>query len=84
MNGTDVLVLVNTGTNESPVWTAVGSQRDCSFEETNEEIDMSSEDGRAKRVIAGRYASTLSLDALYVPDDTAYLDLKTASGTARW
>ena len=78
MNGADVLLLANTGTDETPVWTAVGSQRDMSIEETNEEIDMSSKDGRAKRVIAGRYGSTLSMDALYVPTDTAYLALRTA------
>lgn len=70
MNGTDILLLVNG--------TAVGSQRDVTFEETNEEIDMSSKDGRAKRVIAGRYGSSVSLDAVYVPSDAAYLLLKAA------
>lgn len=79
MNGTDVLLLANTGTDETPVWTAVGCQRDMSIEETNEEIDMSSKDGRAKRVIAGRWSASISLDALYVPDDTAYLALWNAS-----
>jgi len=78
MNGADVLLLVNTGTLNSPTWTAVGSQRGVTFEETNEEIDVSSKDSRAGRVIAGRYGATLSLDALYVPNDAAYLALKTA------
>jgi len=70
VNGTDILVLVSG--------TAVGSQRDCSFDESNEEIDMSSKDSRAYRVIAGRYKASLSLDALYVPDDASYQALKTA------
>ena len=78
MNGTDVLILVNTGTEASPVYTAVGSQRGASLSETNDEIDISSKDSRAGRYLAGRYGSTLSLDALYVPNDTAYLALKMA------
>ena len=78
MNGTDVLLLVNTGTAAVPSYEAVGSQRDVSFEEATEEIDVSSKDGRSKRVLPGRYSATLSLDALYVPTDAAYLALKDA------
>jgi len=78
MNGSDVVLLVNTGTALVPAYEIVGSQRDVSFEETTEEIDVSSKDGRAKRVIAGRYASSISLDALYVPSDAAYQALKDA------
>ena len=78
MNGTDVLVLVNTGTEVSPVYTAVGSQRDASLDETNDEIDISSKDGRAGRYLAGRYGATMSLEALYVPDSVGYLALKSA------
>ena len=78
MNGADILLLVNTGTDQSPTWTAVGSQRGCTFEETNEEIDMSSKDSRAYRVIAGRYSAKLSMDALYIPNDAAFLALNAA------
>lgn len=78
VNGSDILLLVNTGTAEVPVYEAVGSQRDVTIEETTEVIDFSSKDGRAKRVGAGRYGSTLSLDALYVPTNDAYLALKAA------
>ena len=78
MNGTDVLILVNTGTEGAPVYTAVGSQRGASLSETNDEIDISSKDSRAGRYLAGRYGSTLSLDALYVPSNLAYLALKMA------
>ncbi len=70
MNGTDVLLYVDG--------VVVGSQRDVTFEESTEEIDVSSKDGRAKRVLAGRYSSTVSLEALYVPTDTAYMSLKDA------
>lgn len=78
MNGASVLLLVNTGTDESPTYTAVGSQRGMTREETVDEIDTSSKDTGSRRVVGGRYGSTLSLDAVYVPDDTAYLALKTA------
>ena len=56
MNGTDVLLLVNTGTPTVPVYEAVGSQRDVTFDEATEEIDVSSKDSRAKRVLPGRYS----------------------------
>jgi TP901-1 family phage major tail protein len=78
-NGTDFLLLVNTGTEEIPVYEAVGSQRDATVEETTDTIDISSKDSRAMRVLPGRYASSISLGALYVPDNDAYLALKSAN-----
>jgi TP901-1 family phage major tail protein len=81
MNGTDFVLLVNTGTEQSPSYVVVGSQRDATVDETTESIDVSSKDGRAKRVLPGRYSSTISLDALYVPDDAAYQALVTANRT---
>lgn len=78
MNGTDILLLVNIGTPTVPVYQAVGSQRDVTFDEATEEIDVSSKDGRAKRVLPGRYSASLSLDALYVPTNADYQALKDA------
>ena len=78
MNGTDVLLLVNTGTVAVPVYEAVGSQRDVSFDEATEEIDVSSKDSRAKRVLPGRYSASLSLDALYGWTDDGYRALRDA------
>jgi TP901-1 family phage major tail protein len=72
MNGSSVLLLVNTGTEQAPSYEAVGSQRDVTFEEATEEIDVSSKDSRFKRVLPGRYSANVSLEALYVPTDTAY------------
>lgn len=77
-NGADILLMVNVGTEAMPQYLAVGSQRDFSREETTEEIDVSSKDSRAARVIAGRYGSTISLEALYVPTDEGYLALRDA------
>jgi hypothetical protein len=77
-NGTDVLLLVNTGTPTVPVYEAMGSQRDVSFEETTAEIDISSKDSRAWYGLPGRYKATLTLDALYIPDNAGYLALQAA------
>lgn len=70
MNGSDILLLVDG--------VAVGSQRNTSFDESTAEIDMSSKDGRAMRVIAGRYSSKIAMDSVYVPTDAAYALLKAA------
>lgn len=79
MNGTDLLLLVNTGTTEAPTYEVVGSQRDATLDEASDTIDFSSKDSRAQRVAPGRYSGTISLDALYVPTDTAYQKLKAAN-----
>lgn len=79
MNGTDLLLLANTGTPTVPVYEAVGSQRDATIEENSDTIDFSSKESRAQRVWPGRYSSSISLDALYVPTDAAYLALKAAN-----
>jgi TP901-1 family phage major tail protein len=78
MNGADFLLLVNTGTEADPVYEAVGSQRDASIDESNDSVDVSPKDSGTHRVIPGRYSSKISLDALYVPTDRAYLALRDA------
>lgn len=79
MNGTDLLLLVNTGIPMIPAYSIVGSQRDAKIDEATATIDVSSKDSRAQRVLPGRYSSTLTLDALYVPSDAAYQALKNAN-----
>lgn len=78
INGSDVLLLVNTGTAAVPAYEAVGSQRDVTFDESTEEIDVSSKSSRAKKILPGRYSATLSLDALYVWSDDGYQALRDA------
>jgi TP901-1 family phage major tail protein len=78
INGTEILLLVNTGTPALPVYEAVGSQRDATFGETTDAIDVSSKDGRAKRVLPGRYTAEVTAEALYVYSDAAYQALKDA------
>lgn len=78
INGSSILLLVNTGTPTVPVYEAVGCQRDVTFNENTAAIDVSSKESRAQRVIAGRYSADLSLDALYVWEDAGYLALREA------
>lgn len=77
-NGSDILVLINTGTPSVPSYTVMASQRDVTFDEATEEIDVSSKDARHKRVLPGRYSCNMSFDSLWVPTDAAYQALKAA------
>lgn len=74
MNGADILLYAEV----SNVQTVIGSQRGVTFDETSAEIDVSSKTTRSGRYIGGRYGATVTLDALYVPSDTAYQALKAA------
>jgi TP901-1 family phage major tail protein len=79
INGTDIMLLVNTGTPAVPVYEAAGSQRDATIDRNTAEIDASNKnDGADQIVAAGRRTSSISLDALYVPDDAAYQALRDA------
>lgn len=84
MNGADFLVLINTGTEETPVYEVVGCQRDATLDETTAEIDASCKTSRNTRVLPGRYKATLSLDGLYVPDDAAYQRMEEAMRTGEF
>lgn len=79
MNGTDLLLLANTGTAEVPAYEVVGCQRDASIDEATATIDVSCKESRATQVLPGRYSSSISLDALYVPTNDAYLAIKAAN-----
>jgi len=79
MNGADFLLLVDIGTPEAPAYKVVGGQRAATVDETTASIDVSSKDNLARRVIPGRYQSSVSLDALYIPDDEAYQALVEAN-----
>ncbi len=78
VNGTTVLLSVRTSSGPD-VYTAVGSQTGLSISESNDEIDYSSKDAREFTGAAGRYKSTVSLDALYIPANAGLVALKTAT-----
>ena len=77
--GSDILLLVNIGTDVSPNYQVVGSQRNVTFNETVTPIDLSSKDKREEKLDPrGRWACTVSLDTLYVPGQTEYAALQNA------
>jgi predicted secreted protein len=77
MNGSDVLILVNTGTDAVPIYSAVASQRDLTIDQSADEIDTSNKtSGRHAEFMPGRWQSSLSFGSLYVPNDGSYAVLQ--------
>ena len=84
INGADVLLLVDVGVS-TPSFVIAAGQRDVTFDESNNLIDISSKDtGRIEEVLMGRLTQTVTLDMLFINGDAGYLALKDASrnGTA--
>jgi predicted secreted protein len=84
MNGTDVLVKLDTGDSVEN-WVTIAGQRDVTMSESTNLIDVSSKDsGRHGNYLAGRITETIDLDALVIFSNAAYTALQTASrnGTA--
>ncbi len=84
INGADVLILVDVGVS-APSFVIAAGQRDVTFDESNNLIDISSKDtGRIEEVLMGRLTQTVTLDMLFINGDAGYLALKDASrnGTA--
>lgn len=75
MNGAQVLVLVQTG---SDVWTPVAEQTGLSSEESRNLIEAAAKGDDHMKHLYGRMSSTVELEALYVPDDTAMQAIRDA------
>ena len=79
INGADVLILVDVGVS-APSFVVAAGQRDVTFDESNNLIDVSTKDtGRIEEVLMGRLTQTVSLDMLFINGDAGYLALKDAS-----
>ena len=74
INGTEILVLIEAGGDA----TYIGSQKDASFSENSDIIDVSSKNSRARRILYGRYSWSISAEGLYVPDDAGQAALRAA------
>lgn len=83
MRGVDILIFINTGTEETPVWTAAGGQRNATLSETSEAMDVTTKDtgNGAYEYEYGLYGWSISADGVYVPNDVAFQFLKTAMRT---
>ncbi len=78
IRGSDVLLRINLGTSGSPNWSTVGSQTGVKFNDASDVVDVSSKESRARKLLAGRYQSKVSLDGLFVPGQAEYQNIKAA------
>ncbi len=77
--GVDILIMVNTGTEELPTWTPVGGQRGATLSESVETIDVTHKaSGGYKEYEYGYAGWSISADGVYIPDDIAYKALQDA------
>ena len=73
------LVKVNTGSEVSPTWTAVGAQRDAKLSRSMATIDVTNkQSGGWEESLPDNRSWSIDANALYVPDDTAYEALEAA------
>jgi TP901-1 family phage major tail protein len=78
MDGASVLVLVNLGDDVNPNWVAVAEQTSLSTETSRNLIEATSKDSDHTKWIYGKQDDTVSLESLYVPDDTAFKAIEDA------
>jgi predicted secreted protein len=85
INGSDILLYVNTGTESTPAWTAVGGQSGIKITETNGTKERKghklSPNGDAKEYNYDQYEWKVSLDGAYVSGETGLEALRTALRT---
>lgn len=79
IRGIDILVSVNTGTAETPVYTAVGGQRGATLNRSSETIDVSNKvSGDWKKSISGLKEWSVDADGLLALTDAGFAALETA------
>lgn len=77
IKGVDVLIEMNTGTVEAPVWTKIGGQRGGTINRDKDTIESTSKDSAGfKEFEAGLKEWTIETDGLVVVDDEAFSALE--------
>lgn len=76
--GNIVLLAVNVGTEADPIWEAVASQRNVTFNENRDLVDVSSKESDKQKNLPGRYTATIQLQHLYIPGSASFLKLRAA------
>lgn len=76
--GMSVLLMVNTGSEATPSYVAVGEQKGMSLESSRNLIEVSSKNNDHATFVYGRKSDTISLEALYVPSDAGFAALQDA------
>jgi len=79
VSGVDFLVKVNTGTEQTPVWTTVGGQRNATLNLESDAIDTTSKDSNGwHEELVGINNWSIEFDGLILEDDTGYMELEEA------
>lgn len=77
IKGVDVLIEINTGTVELPVYTKIGGQRGCSISREKETLETTTKDSNGwQEFEAGFKSWSISADGLIITDDVAYEKLE--------
>lgn len=78
VKGSSVLVKVNTGTAEAPVWTNVAGQTGGTLERSRETIEATTKDSATKEFMVGHKEWSIACEGLYVVGDAGYQALEAA------
>jgi len=79
VKGYDIFIKVNTGTEESPVWTSVGGQSDATFDRGMGMIDTTGKDDSWHEThLPGIKNWGISFDHFLIEDDTGWLKVETS------
>lgn len=79
IEGTEVYLKVNTGTEGSPVWTKVGGQKDATFDRGMATMDTTDKDSQGwEEHLPGRRNWSISFDAFLIEDDAGFLEVEDA------
>lgn len=77
IEGNDVYLKVNTGTEASPVWTKVGGQKDATFDRGAGTIDTTDKDSEGwEENLPGLRNWSISFDAFIIEDDAGFLEIE--------
>lgn len=77
--GIDFLIKVNTGTADTPEYTAVGAQRGASLSLSAETLDKTTKDSDGwTESLSGIKSWSISTDGLLILDDAGYMALEDA------
>jgi len=76
--GADLLLKVNTGTTETPVWTTVGGQKNASLDRSRNSIDVSDKSSDWDKVLNGRKNWKIDCDGNWEEEDNGNAKLEDA------
>lgn len=79
IKGLDLYVEVNTGTQQTPIWTKVGGQTDASIDLSGEGIDVTDKDSQGwAESLVGINSGEISLERFVIDDDVGFEKIQDA------